>query len=230
MAISISTLTAGSDGTPSSVCTTASVSPSANALLLLGITAYNSAGSLDPSTPTVTGNGLTWQLIAQADVDILGTDRSKLYTFRSMGATPSSGAITITFADSNQTKVCWLLDQATGANYSGSNGSGAIAQSTSAVTSSSTTSLSTTFTSSFTSGNVGWAAYHVEDTTAATFTPDTGWTLQSSSVNQNFALIYSQQETTDNAISASWSPTGRAGLVAVEILAQPMTPIPWLRF
>jgi hypothetical protein len=217
MALSITTLTTGSSSTANTVYTTATVVPSVNTLLLFTVSVYSSSSATNPATPTITGNGLTWELIDKADPDALGTDRSTIFVFRSMASVSTPGAITMTFVGSNQSKVCWTLDEVSGVKTTGANGSGAIAQSQTAVTAAADVSLSATFTNPLTSGNLGWAAFQVESTTTNTFTAGSGWTTQSSSATQNYALAYTQTETADNTISASWSVSGRAGLVAIEI-------------
>ena len=228
--ISVSTLTTGNSGVATTVYTTASVSPSGNALLLLAVAVYIATGSTNPTTPTVTGNGLTWDLVGSVDVDAIGTDRSTIFVFRSMGPSPSTGAITITFVGSNQGKVCWLLDQATGVDTSGANGSGAVLQSQTASTANADVSLSAAFASGIRSGNLGWAAYHVESPTTNAFTAGTGWTTQSTSDTQNYALVYSEIETSNNTIGGSWTVSGRAGLVAVEINTNlGFIPIAWTK-
>jgi hypothetical protein len=51
-----------------------------------------------------------------------------LSLFRAMGASPSTGALTITYAGQTLTTAQWILDEATGVNTSGANGAGAIVQ------------------------------------------------------------------------------------------------------
>lgn len=127
MAISITNLTSGSDSDGNSTATTASISPAADNLILLSITLRNGS-SIDPSVSSVSGNGLTWVKIDSTVFDNSSTSRRTVELWRSMGASPSTGAITIT-ASENETDINWSVDQSSGVDTSGTNGSGAIAQS-----------------------------------------------------------------------------------------------------
>src|SRR6185437_15159838 len=97
--------------------TTASVTPPADTLLLLAVGSNTS----NFSTPTVSGAGCTWTQVATVQT----SNHTSMTLFRAVSATPSAGALTITFSN-NQSNVYWSLTAFTGANLSGTNGSGAI--------------------------------------------------------------------------------------------------------
>ena len=123
MAISPTTLTAeyfATDAT--SFVTTASVAPAANALVTVSI---DSSEAVAPSTtPTVTGNGITYTLVNNR---IQGGGHC--FVFRGMAASPTNGQITVDFGAVTKTSCTIIVDQHTGVNTSGSNGSGAVVQS-----------------------------------------------------------------------------------------------------
>ena len=70
MTIASSNLTVGGSGTDATSFTTASVTPSANALVLCAV---ENSVSGTPATPTLSGNGLTWVQIATCHYDQSGT-------------------------------------------------------------------------------------------------------------------------------------------------------------
>ena len=128
MAVVGSNLTSG--GATGSITSqnTASITPSSNNLVLLRV--YSRTGtSVEPNAPTATGNGLTWVQVATIYYDTDSSSRKKITVLRALGASPSSGAVTIDFAGQTQTDVGWVIDQFSGVDTSGTNGSGAIVQS-----------------------------------------------------------------------------------------------------
>lgn len=102
-----------------SVYVTGSITPAANALILVDVFSNTS----NQSTPTVTGAGMTWVQVAD-----INTTNTRATRFRGMSSSPSSGALTITFSN-NQSNVYWSVNQFIGADQSGTNGSGAMVQS-----------------------------------------------------------------------------------------------------
>lgn len=119
MAITATSLTSGGDNVSKTSYSTASITPSANKLILLWIASYSSNA---PSS--ITGNGLTWVLVDSR----LAAYGVALY--RAMGASPTTGAITINYA-SSPTRLTWGVAEFSGVDTSGTNGSGAIVQSAS---------------------------------------------------------------------------------------------------
>lgn len=121
--LSAANLTSGEDNTSGTDATTASVSPTANRLQLLTVVARKDTSQ--PIDPTVSGNSLTWVLVASKYFDTSSSSRKQMWVFRAMGSSPTTGAITITFGET-WTNCSWSLDEITDANISGTNGSGAI--------------------------------------------------------------------------------------------------------
>jgi hypothetical protein len=100
---------------------TASVTPAANKLELLTVVTATVGGAATPSS--VTGNGLNWVLVNDAT---FGNVRCTVY--RSMGASPSAGALTINYGVA-QTNVLWQLAEFSNVNTTGADGAGAVVQS-----------------------------------------------------------------------------------------------------
>lgn len=114
--------TAGSTTDGASV-QTASKTPTANYLQLLGVLSHNGSNLTGP--PTVTGCNLTW---VEIETIASTTPVRRLTVFGAMGAAPAEGALTIDFDGDSQTSFCWGWGEFGGVDTSGSNGSGAIVQ------------------------------------------------------------------------------------------------------
>jgi len=198
---------------------TASISPSANRLILVTVHAYISTGSAQPGTPTVTGNGITYALVGSQDVDNSGTDRATIFVFRGMAAAPSAGAVTISFAPATMTRIQWSIDQSdANVDTSGTNGSGAIVQTTGVTTASGATSASVNYPSAMTSGNSGYSGWGHQVQEAKT--PRAGWTELADVTTVTLAAVETQYIAgTDTAGSVSWASGSRGGGIIVEIAA-----------
>ena len=118
-------LTSFQDSTDATSYATASITPTANYLVLASVTSSKSG---TPDTPTLSGNSLTWVQYNQIAYDTSGTQRTTTF-FRAMGASPSAGALTADFGGATQTACVIVVDQFSGVDTSGTNGSGAIVQS-----------------------------------------------------------------------------------------------------
>lgn len=122
MAVTKTDLTVGSNATGTDSANTASISPSANKLILIAVVNEEWAGTAD--IPTVSGCGLTW---VEIDNRVMNSDK-RLTVFRAMGASPSTGALTIDFATA-QDGIAWSVFELGNVDTTGTNGSGAIQQS-----------------------------------------------------------------------------------------------------
>ena len=106
---------------------TAIFNPGANRLVLAFV--LNATASLQSAaTPTLGGNGLTWQQVETVTTGINGDRR--LTCFRAMGAAPAAGALTISFGAEQQALCAWSVFEYDGVDTTGANGAGAIAQRT----------------------------------------------------------------------------------------------------
>ena len=122
MPITAANLTASGDTTDGTSYTTASISPAANTLILAFI---NNIDLTTAGTVTLSGNSLTW---VEVDTRTFGGENRQT-VFRAMGSSPSSGAVTITITGAVSNLLCtWTIDQLSGTDTSGTNGSGAIVQ------------------------------------------------------------------------------------------------------
>lgn len=214
MAITAAHLTQGTNTTASHTSsTTASVTPTANRLVLLS---YFSRAT-HSGDPTVAGCGLTWVLV-ETTLDLSGT--WPVWVFRAMGAAPTAGAITVTHAGAvASSSSIWAVTEFDGVDTSGANGSGAVVQAKDFRTTSSTNPVTITYTGAFGSAtNGGYAAFST-GSGAATATPRTGWTeLQDTAVAGTAALETQWRATSDTAADATLNSTGLTVVgVAVEL-------------
>lgn len=222
MAITAVNLTASTGFTAQSY-NTASVSPGANRLLLLACVA-GTAGGTNPITPTVTGNGLTWVQVGSVNYDASGTtDRATLFLFRSMGAAPSSGVITIDWTTSvTLANAAWALAEFDGVDTSGTNGSGAVIQPTTNSTIAAT-SLVVTLPGAFgdAANNAAYGAFSHQNNEATT--PGSGFTeladVATGSGGKSLCLQTEWRLGEDLTVDASWTTSNRPGGIAVEIKA-----------
>lgn len=125
MAIDATVLTTANDTTNRTAYTTASVTPSANKLILIAVAARESGAGTPPRPVSVIGNGITYDFV---DETALIGDRRRGFLFRGMGSSPTAGTIVIDF-DNTQTACLWSVVEFGGVDTSGSNGAGAVVQS-----------------------------------------------------------------------------------------------------
>lgn len=213
-----SSLTVGSDTGNASSYTTASVTPSANQLVFVNVVSAKGAGPA--TTPTISGNGLTY---VQIDTQLFddgnaADDRHRITSFRSMGASPSAGAITIDFGGVTQTGCSWSVVQFDGVDTSGTNGSGAVVQSAKNVTAGAS-SLTVTLAAFASADNGAASGFGLGDNLA--MTPDTGWTeMHEQQVADGADSMTNETQwrnDNDTTAAASWTGTIPCGGIAIEI-------------
>ncbi len=165
MSSNATNLTAGDAGSGASSYATASITPSANALVLAYIHSFGSGGP--GNTPTATGCGLTWVVVAS----FVPSGNNRVTLFRAMGS-PTSGAVTFDFAGQNQSIPCWTISQFTGVDQTGTNGSGAVVQSVTGTAF--TNNLVITLAAFGNAANAGYGAFNIS--AVATISPGSGFT------------------------------------------------------
>lgn len=128
MAVTAALHTNGSGGstTDTTSYTTGSIAPAGDRLQVAFVDASRSGA--EPDTPTLTGNGLTWVLEDAVYYKTSG-NTLKLFVFRAMGASPSSGTVSIDFGANTHLGCRWDFIEVDGVDTGGTNGSGAVVQS-----------------------------------------------------------------------------------------------------
>lgn len=219
MAIVATNLTTGGDADGNSTASTASITPSANKLILLTVVS-KTAITTDPNQPTASGNGLTWVVINSVVYDTTSSSRRRVTCLRAMGASPSSGALAIDFGGQNQTNVDWVIDELSDTDTSGTNGSGAIVQTALASDGTNTVSTITATLAAF--GSTNNATYGSIGAGGNTFTitAGSGFIIIGDSATTN-QLRASTEFRNDNDTTVDFSMSGNQemGLVAIEIKA-----------
>lgn len=204
-AITFTHLDTNSSTTDSTTFTTASISPTANKLVLVAVT----SGRLSSATPQrpsgVAGAGLTFTLVAASDFQAV-TQARTLTVWRAMSSSPSSGALTISFANTHGSCV-WSVIQVTGASTAGSNGSGAIVQSKTGIGADPSTTLSVVLDSAVEHAkNVALASY--ASATNNTYTAGTGYTL----IGQDLETLASASIATEYKLAGTSSNITAGGV------------------
>lgn len=200
-------LTQGSTSANGSSATTASISP------LSGVPIYICLDTVKSGTPTldsVTGLGLTWELVDQED----GNSRI-LAVYRACGVvTPGTVTINVT---GTMLSFVWYVFQWVGADPLGTAGSSSVVQFNSGTTAS-VTSVNSTLTNPLArTGNAMFVIVGrnvLEDTV-----PDADFTEpwpQEEEINSNLSLNF-QWALNQTACTSTWATSGIVRWIAVEI-------------
>jgi hypothetical protein len=224
MAVSIANLTSGSDSDGNSTATTASISPAANNLILLSVTLRNGS-SINPSVSSVSGNGLTWVKIDSTVFDNSSSSRRTVELWRSMGASPSTGAITIT-ATENETNIDWSVDQSSGVDTSGTNGSGAIVQSAKNQDVAGTaTGLVVTLAAFGSSDNATFGVFGTDEVATLTIGSGFNQLAKINGASTPVSILTEWKSTNDTSVDATTGAAVFIGGIAIEIKAAATTAI-----
>lgn len=214
MAIGVSLLTEG-NGVSASSHTTASITPSANALVLVFVCTTTSTSNV----PSLSGNGLTW-VAHYGPVNYSGDGTQTV--FRAMGASPSSGAVTISHTVASNCR--WIIVEFTGVNTSGTNGSGAIQQST-ANSNYGGTSVTVTLGAFSSADNATCGGFWANRNT--TPTGGSGFAILGSQQANNRRLAHEYKLANDTTVDMSYSNSGNQHGWAAEIkVAAAADPVP----
>ena len=195
-----SNLTSGASSTDATSYATASISPTAHAIVF--VTAY-SRQAVGTTTPTVTGDNLT---CATEDSVLQGTNRQTTF-IRCRSSATTTGTLTIDFAGNTQTSAAWIVDQFTGSDSTGSAGSGAIVQNPTATTGTST-STSITLADLSKSSNIYYSVISHDSTDNVT-AGGTSTELAETETAENSQTLQSQYGT-DTTQTTSWLTNSRA--------------------
>jgi hypothetical protein len=209
-------LTAGTNTVNQRIYPTAAFAPPPNTLITVAVLGHSALGT--PPIPTLSGGGMAaWDVVATVTFD--GTvPLRRLTIFRAMSAAPGSGSLTIT-SSMTLAHTQWIVSQWDGAETSGVNGAGAIAQAGS--TSGNAVSGLTVALGPFgNANNLGYGAFGVRSTVAAV-TPGAGFTeiSEQPSGETTPGDLQAEWATNLSAITASWTNLN-AGALGVEIKAR----------
>lgn len=222
MAVAATNLTSGESTSGASSYATASITATANQLVLLSCSTRTGI-STDPNQPTASGGGLTWVVVNSTVYDDDSASRRRITLFRALGASPSAGAITIDYAGQAQTEQEWSINQFSGVDTSGTNGSGAIVQSATARATDSgglVTSLTVTLSAFGSSNNATFGCFANADS-SWTRSVGSGFTSLSDSTTAGInGHLTEWKSTNDTSVDITFSSQSGVGGVAVEIKAE----------
>ena len=216
--ITPSNLTSGFDATDTDSWTTASISPTSNALILPCIVMLDST---TPETPTVTGNGITYDLVAGINHDT-GGQQASTFLFRGLDASPTTGVITITTVGAHEGAL-WSVTEYQGVDTGGSNGSAAVVQS---VTNSGSIGSGSTLTVTLASfadavNNITAGCFGMDEANTGGIGEGAGFTLSGAVLNttDDDSLLDEYQVGEDTSVTAvnDSSGTHHMGGIAAEI-------------
>lgn len=213
MAMVVTSLTGSISTTDGTSVSTASITPTTGSLIILAVESRIAVGVAGgPVSPTVTGCGLTWVEIGNANTSG-ATPNRQLTLFRAMG-TASTGALTIDFGSETQTHIGWLVFEISGTDTTGTNGSGAIVQFASG-NGTGTTALATLAAL----GSANNMAVGVGlNTNPSVITPGSGFSeineVQETESGTEFQAEYALNDTT---VDSTWTGSGTWIMTAVEV-------------
>ena len=210
-AITTTLLDASVSGDNLTEYTTNSITPSSNALILAAVLARQGSGSSTAVT-SMSGNGLTWRKIQT--IGLSGSSLSTLSLYCAQGASPSAGAVTITFA-TGQSVAHWAISEFKDVSTTGDCNTNAVAQIGAA---SGANPITVTLASFANADNRPFMATGIAITNA--ISPETGFTELSETTLTSPATEHQTEwhaTGPDTTPSSSWTGTPSNAAIAVEI-------------
>lgn len=230
--MTITHLTDDTNSSSASSYNTASISPGSNDLIIVTVVSRTGT-STNPNQPTLSGNGLTYEVIDGDVFDNTSSSRRRETKFRAMGVSPSSGAISISFGGQTQTTCTWSIEKVSGdVDTSGANGSGAIKQSAinsdrNSWTADSPKTLTVTLPSAPDSNNIVLATFGFGDD-SQTQSGDAAYTelsnISSGVDGASVGILAQYAQTTNQTVEATASFETEICGIAIEIQAAATTP------
>lgn len=207
----------GSSGTDASSYVTGSVAFANSKLYLLAV-CNGLVGT--PSTPTVTGGGLTW-----VQIDTTTRNNNRVTVFRALKTSgASTGTLTIDFAGTTQSNCLWQVTEWTGMPTTGTNGSDAVTQYASANQAG--TNASVTLPNAVTTDGATFGAVFV-NSASFTATAGTGFTELGTTATSTSPSIRRSTEYAQPGIRTVYMTIGGTtnnwGIVACEVVNGPST-------
>lgn len=210
-------LTTNASGTDQSAYVTASIAPTAGRVLLAGI-ANERASSATAAQPSLSGGGVSsWTLVGTLTAN---TDE-RLSIFRAnVGASPSSGAVTIDFSAETQNSCAWSIVEAADVLTTGTNAADAVAQFEDASASGSS-ALSVTLGSALGAADNRILVFGFIRAASRTVTWDTGYAdvsgAQASASGISLVAGYGRNGDSQ-VVSGTWSGGGNLISMAAEVV------------
>lgn len=229
MAVSCANIINSQDTVDRNSYNTASITPVANRLYILTVSSKTEI-TANPNVPTVTGAGLTWVQVDTGVYDNDSSSRRRITSFRALGASPSTGALTIDCGGQTQVQMDWILDEFQGIDTGGTNGSAAIVQTaqTMNVDTSSATNTPLATLAAFSSASNATYGVIAEGNATDNITVGSGFTqigvIKDSSLEGNIQMKSEFNSGNDTTVDFTFNVTTvEFGVLAMEIKVAPST-------
>lgn len=201
MAIAVTNKTSGGQFTAATSISTASISPSANTILVVGVAGRRTSG---PTQPTVSGLSLTWNHVAG---QTWATSRRLDVFWALVGSSPGSGSLTFQWASSHD--AVWIVDQITEADSDG--------PVQSAVNTATGTTVAAALGTLRDAQSVAWAAF-CSTSSSWTWSPEGGASESAEAFGDNvFLRIAGHYKTNDATVTGTVSTSSDVVTVAIEL-------------
>lgn len=215
--ITQSLLTNGTNSSGTSY-NTASISPSANKLILVMV--HSRDNSSPHSVPTLSGLSITWtQVVTKTQTGGGGTVGNTVTVFRGVTSdSPGSGALTIDFATS-QARIGWIVSEFSNTDI-GNAGANAIVQTATSGSETGSGSVGPNLSAFSSLNNATFAAFIMNGTNPS-WTPEAGYTeivdQTSYSYNRGMTMWRNDNDTTPRATMVMDESTQEYASVAIEL-------------
>lgn len=208
MAIAYSVLTQGNSATNTTSYNTASITPTAGTTVFVYVSSKIGSGTANEAS--LSGNGITWEVTNSISFGI-----RRLTVFKGTKASPSTGAITISFSGQTQVGCAWGVVEYTNTNYSGTP-----VQDVESTPNNAVTSFSITMSAFSNVSNASVGCFFL-DNTDSTVTAGSGFTKivdQRAGANEDFNhLVVTFKNSNDTSIDISISSARRANGIGYEL-------------
>jgi len=213
MPVTISALTSDIDSTNATVYTTASVTPTANRLVLILIHCRSDeATQADPTS--VAGNGLTWVKVNSVKYKVGVNEDRSIWVYRALGASPSAGSIVITFP-TTKFDCHWSVVEFADVDTGGTNGSVAVVQSVTNAGAGTTPSVTLAAFGSV--DNATYGAFGAGNATVNLFAAGAGFAEIHEVNGQSSSIMSEWRNDNDTSVNATISVSIAWGGIAIEI-------------
>lgn len=188
-----------------------SISPTANALVLLAVYQVDTGTLTEPTG--VSGCSLTWVKVAGLLMD---SSFRRLTLYRAQGASPTAGAVTVTW-DHSILRATICIDQFVAVDKTGANGANAVVQAVTNHASSGTPSVTLAAFGDSNNGTYGCVSGDTGGAGAGQFSVGSGFT-QLAAISSTGGDELDTEWKTTNDTSVDWvSASGGWAAIAVEI-------------
>lgn len=220
MAIAVAHLATAGSGTDGTSFSSASITPTASRLIIAGYV-IDRTDNIEPTTPTVTGNGLSWSLI---DSHYYNTDQGardeKIFLLAAAtGGSPSAGAVQFSHGATTHHGANWTIFELDGTDVANGVAQCFVQVAKSTINVSGTSITVNLSTSAVADNRAFFINVHHADELV---TPRTNWTELGDAGSNSPDLHTESQwrsDTFETTASASWTTNVRLGAIAFEVKA-----------